>query len=474
MTKSKSSKIILIAVSALAATAVLLATVAALVLRVNAKPRVEAIASEALGMEVHVVGRLAVGFFPGLHVALADVHLRQRGAEVASAGEVDLGIELLPLLHKELRTDRIELKRVTIAIERDYDGRLNIKASAAANGRLPSLDVARMSVSDATVAYADKQSGKGFEAAGCNLDVSRLRLSAGERSDLLKNLSLVAKLACGQIRTKDSAASDLRLSVDGQGGIFRFDPVTMQLFDGQGSGAVRADFTGSVPIYQVRYRLRQFRLEEFFKNLSPKPIGEGLMDFSATLSLRGNTTGALLATVAGMVSLGGDDLRLAIGNLDEKLSRYESSQSFNLIDVGAFFFAGPLGVAVTKGYNLARIFQGTEGTTTIRTLVSEWQVEDGVAQARDVAMATRVNRIALRGSLDFVNGRYDEVTVAVIDAKGCVRVQQKVHGPFMNPVVEKPSVLRTLTGPTRTLLRQARSLLGGKCALFYAGSVAPP
>jgi AsmA protein len=473
MTKSNSSKIILIAVSALAATVVLLATVVALVLRVNAKPRVEAIASEALGMEVHVGGRLRIGFLPGLHVALADVHLRHGGMEVASAGEVNLGVELLPLLHKELRTDRIELKRLTIAIERDHDGKLNIDASSEANGRLPLLDVARVSVSDATLAYADKQSGKGFEAARCNLDGSRLRLSAGERSDLLKSLSLVAKLACGQIRTKDSVASDLRLSVDAQGGILRFDPVTMQLFGGHGSGDVRADFTGSVPIYQVRYRLTQFRLEEFFKVLSPKSIGEGSMDFSATLSLRGKTTDAQLPTAAGVVSLRGDNLRLAIGDLDEKLSRYESSQSFNLIDVGAFFFAGPLGLAVTKGYNFARIFQGAEGTTTIRKLVSEWQVEHGVAQARDVAMATRANRIALQGGLDFVSGQYDELTVSVIDAKGCVRVQQKVHGPFLNPVVEKPSALGTLTGPTRTLLRQARSLLGGKCAVFYAGSVAP-
>jgi AsmA protein len=473
MTKTKSSKIILIAVSALAATVVLLATVAALVLRLNAKPRVEAIASEALGMELHVGGRLTIRFLPGLHVALADVHLRQRGAEVASAGEVDLGIELLPLLHKELRTDRIELKRVTIAIERNHDGRLNIDPLSEANARLPPLEVARVFVSDATLAYADKQSGKGFEAAGCDLDVSRLRLSAGERSHLLKNLSLVAKLACGQIRTKDSAASDLRLSVDGTDGILRFDPVTMQLFGGHGSGTVRADFTGSVPIYQVRYRLTQFRLEEFFKILSPKSIGEGSMDFSATLSLRGKTTDAQLPTATGVASLRGDNLTLAIGNLDEKLSRYKSSQSFNLIDVGAVFFAGPLGLAVTKGYNFARIFQGAEGTTPIRTLVSEWQVEHGVAHARDVAMATRANRIALQGGLDFVSGQYDDLTLAVIDAKGCARVQQKVHGSFLNPVVEKPSALETLTGPTRTLLRQAKKLLGGKCAVFYAGSVAP-
>lgn len=474
MTRSKSSRIILIAVSALAVTAVLLATIAAVLLRVNFKARVDAIASETLGMEVHVGGRLAIGFLPGLHVVLADVHLRQRGAEVASAAEVDLGIELLPLLRKQLRTDRIELRRLTISIERGYDGRLNSAALSEANGRLPPLDVARVSVSDATLAYADKQSGKVLEAAGCNLEVSRLRLSAGESSDLLKNLSFAAKLACAQIRTKDLAAIDLRLSVDGQGGILRFDPVTMQLFDGHGSGSVRADFTGSEPIYQVRYSLTQFRLEEFLKTLSPKSIGEGLMDFSAALSLRGKTVDAQLPTAAGVVSLRGDNLRLAIGDLDEKLSRYESSQSFNLIDVGAFFFAGPLGLAVTKGYNFARIFEGTAGSTTIRTLVSEWQVEDGVAHASDVAMATRKNRIALRGGLDLVSGRYDEVTVAVIDARGCARVQQKVHGPFLNPIVDKPSVLGTLTGPTRTLLRQARSLLGAKCAVFYAGSVAPP
>jgi len=473
MTKTKSSRIILIAVGALAAVAVLLATGAALVLRLNSRPQVEAIASEALGMEVHVGGRLTIGFLPGLHVALADVHLRQRGAEVASAAEVDLGIELLPLLHKELRTDRIKLKRLTLAIERDHDGKLNIDSSSEDNGTLPPLDVARVFASDATLAYADKQSGKAFEATGCNLDASSLRLSGGERRGLLKNLSFAAKLSCGQVRTKDSVASDLRLAVDAQGGIFRFDPVTMQLFGGHGSGNVRADFTSSVPIYQVSYRLTQFRLEEFFKVLSPKSIGEGSMDFSATLSLRGKTTDAQLPTAAGVVALRGDNLRVAIGDLDEKLSRYESSQSFNLIDVGAFFFAGPLGLAVTKGYDFARVFQGAQGTTTIRTLVSQWQVEHGVAHATDVAMATRANRIALQGGLDFVSGQYDELTVAVIDAKGCARVQQKVHGPFMNPVVEAPGTLGTLTGPTRTLLRQARRLLGGKCAVFYAGSVAP-
>jgi AsmA protein len=80
----------------------------------------------------------------------------------------------------------------------------------------------------------------------------------------------------------------------------------------------------------------------------------------------------------------------------------------------------------------------------------------------------------LKGGLDFISGRYDHVIVAVIDAKGCAIVQQKVDGPFLNPVLENPNIVGTITGPVRTLLRQAKSLLGGKCEVFYTGSVAAP
>jgi hypothetical protein len=145
------------------------------------------------------------------------------------------------------------------------------------------------------------------------------------------------------------------------------------------------------------------------------------------------------------------------------------------VDVGAFFFAGPVGLAVTKGYNFASILQGSGGRSEIRTLVSDWKVERGVALSQDVAMATNENRVALQGGLDFVNERFDDVTVALINAKGCIRAQQKIHGPFKEPVVEKPSTLKSLTGPVVRLLEKVGKLFpGGECEVFYAGSVAPP
>jgi hypothetical protein len=77
----------------------------------------------------------------------------------------------------------------------------------------------------------------------------------------------------------------------------------------------------------------------------------------------------------------------------------------------------------------SRVFEGSDGSTMMRTLVSKWQVEHGVAQAKDAAMATPENRVALKGGLSFINGYFDEVTVALIDAKGCaVRSRHRGDG----------------------------------------------
>lgn len=476
---SRPSKPLLLVAGVLVGLVVLVAAVAALVLRADAKPRLEAAASEALEMEVRVGGRAGVGFFPGLHVSLGDVSARKLGAEIGSAGEVEVGIELLPLLHGEVWIRTVEARRVRIAIERDRDGKLNVSRTSAADRTRPALDVKKISVTDATLLYSNRQSGRELEAADCSLDVSHLQLSPDQDPDAPGKLSVSAELACARIRSDGATLSDVQFSVDGKDGVLDLDPLTMRLFGGQGSGKVHADLTGSVPVYDVHYSLAQFRIDDFLKFLSPKNaerkgVRDGVMDFSANLTLRGKTLDALTRSAAGEASVQGENLKLEIGDLDHKFSRYESSQSFNLVDVGAFFFAGPLALGVTKGYDFARVFEGSGGSTTIRVLVSEWRVEGGVAHATDVAMATPKNRVALKGALDFVNGRFDEVTVALIDAEGCARARQKIRGPFGKPEIEKPDVLSAMTGPARKLIRQARHLFGGKCEVFYAGSVGPP
>ena len=102
-------------------------------------------------------------------------------------------------------------------------------------------------------------------------------------------------------------------------------------------------------------------------------------------------------------------------------------------------------------------------------------MNDGVAEAKDVAFATRKNRIAMKGKLDVVNERFVDITVAVLDAKGCTKVRQKISGPFRNPKLDKVSTLETAIEPILGLFQQTKHLVGrGECKPFYTGTVAQP
>jgi AsmA protein len=195
--------------------------------------------------------------------------------------------------------------------------------------------------------------------------------------------------------------------------------------------------------------------------------------------MAGKDADAITRSSDGNASLHGTDLTLAVGNLDAELSEYRKTQHFNLVDLGAFLLAGPIGLAVTKGYDYAKVISSSGGSSKIQTLISEWHVDHGVAQATDVAMSTRSNRIALKGGFDVVNQSFQDVTVAVIDREGCPVVEQKVRGSFSHPDVGEPNIVSSLAGPAVHLLDKARHLVGGPvavghCQVFYAGALPPP
>src|SRR3984893_6484012 len=157
---SKSPKLILLVAGGLVGALIFIAVVLLLILGVNAKRQVQTLVSDALEMEVNVGGRLGIGFFPSLRITMENVQIRNRGFEIASAAQASLGIELFPLLHKKVRMDSVGLKHVRISIERRRDGGFNFETRTEPKRTFPPMDVARVSLSDATLLYTDQQSGK--------------------------------------------------------------------------------------------------------------------------------------------------------------------------------------------------------------------------------------------------------------------------------------------------------------------------
>ncbi len=65
------------------------------------KPRVQAAASEATGLDVRIAGKLALSFFL-FGVSTKDVRVASKGVELGSVESLELAIDPLPLLKRKL------------------------------------------------------------------------------------------------------------------------------------------------------------------------------------------------------------------------------------------------------------------------------------------------------------------------------------------------------------------------------------
>jgi uncharacterized protein involved in outer membrane biogenesis len=462
--------------AAIVAAALLAVVLLAMVLLLDPsahQARIEAAASRVLGMEVSVGGPLALRWRPGAHLVLGDVRARKHGADILTARQAVLGIELRSLIGGDVRVHSVALQDGTFAIVRGRDGRFNFQKDTPPDAPRPARDLPDVSFERATITYADARSERRIEARGCRGDLRRVHTAGGPRR-LLAGLSFEGDAACAEVRSGGIALVDARTSARATAGVIEFQPLSVRLFDVTSNGRARADFSGALPAYRIEQTLQQFPIEQLLKALSLREVASGRMNLTARLAMQGHGAQALQRSMQGTVSLRGQGLVYHGADLDARFARFESSQSLNLFDVGALLLAGPAGLLVTKGYELASAAQEVQGKSEIRTLVSDWVIERGVARAQDVALATPANRVALKGNIDLVDDRFEGMTIALVDPKGCAKVRQPVRGALGKPVLDRPNPIEVIAGPAVRLLKKGAELAGAECEVFYAGAVPAP
>lgn len=477
--KARTKKALLILLAVAAALAVALA-VFVRTFDINPyKPQIEEAVSRATGMEVRINGRMGLTLWPRAGVSLEEILIRNKGAEVAAIRKAVVEVMLLPLLRKEVLISRVVVVSPRLSITRDKKGRFNFETEKRPAPR-PGERAARpfkmenISVKDAHLRYLDEQTGKKAEADGCILTVKDLSGGGGE---FLSVLSFKGVLSCAEVKANGLAISDMRAVMKAGKGEFEADPITMKVFGGGGKGSVRGAVTGKRPEFSANLTISKFRFEEMLAAFKQKKTMRGELDLNARLAANGGNVDEMKRTAEGEVSLRGHDLVFEGLDLDRVLEKYEKSQQINPSDVSAFFMAGPLGALLAKGYDFGNIYkESLGGKSAIRKLVSDWKVEKGVAEAKDVAFTTNKNRVALKGKLDFNRERFEGLTVAVLNARSCAVYSQKIEGSFKNPRIDKPSiVMRSLMGPILSLTKKPLEMLeGGKCEVFYRGSVEQP
>jgi uncharacterized protein involved in outer membrane biogenesis len=462
------------------ATLVVVALIVIFLLNIQSfKPQIEAAASNVLGMDVRIKGRLGIALFPGIGISLNDISVRNKGADVVAVEKMNIGLEFIALTRREVRISRIGLIKPVFSLVRQKNGTFNFEKPGRASSERP-LAVEKISISQGRAFYTDERSSYKIEVDGVDATMRNLSYGGADGAEPFKSISFSGDISCKTLLINNITLTSLVLRTAVGNGMLDVNPVSMNIFGGKGKGSIHVDVTGASPHYRVVAAVDRFRIEALTQAFSPgtipQEIMEGTANFSSDLTATGKSVDEAMRSLNGKLSLNGEDVMLYSIDIDALIPKYERSQNFNLVDVGAYFLAGPFGPVLTKSYNFASLYKKSQvGKRDITKLVLIWNVKNGIAWATDVALATKKHRIAMKGGLDFNDDRFVDVTAAVLDKRGCAVYSQKMHGPFRKPQIEKVSIFKSVTGSLSNALEDARQFIQGeKCEVFYSGSVAQP
>jgi len=327
----------------------------------------------------------------------------------------------------------------------------------------------------ATLIHLDAKTGEKTELKGIKLAVKGLSV-ADTSGEIINNLSFTGNMDCKEVLRKGFRIENLEGPVKADKGVFSLTALTMDVFGGKGEGDAIVNNSEADVVYRINLKVSKLEFGKLGASFGTTQLISGKGDLAASLTVKERKSRILLRNLDGTFSLRGDNLVTHTVDLDEILSKYETSQKFSLVDLGAFFIAGPLGTVLLKGYHYGDVYYKTKGGQgTITQLVSHWKIDNGEADATDCAFATRRHRVAIKGRLNLVSERYDNVVVALLDDKGCVKLKQGITGPFDSPQISAVSTVESLAGPLLDLYRKSKRFVqAGKCEVFYKGSVRQP
>lgn len=198
-------------------------------------------------------------------------------------------------------------------------------------------------------------------------------------------------------------------------------------------------------------------------------LGRG--DFKTDLRWKSDSEKPFFEALEAAFKLEGRDLKIYGIDLDDVIDKFQRSQKFNLADIGAVMFAGPAGIAVTKGADFARLaFIKAGDSTQVKHFLAEWKMRNGILAAQDVAMSTNNNLISTDGWYNIKNDSLD-FKISVLDQRGCDLVGQRIYGNVLNPEYGKVKLLKTFLGPVTNFFRNIGM---AKCDTIYSGNVEYP
>lgn len=451
------------------------------------RTQLERVLTDATGLTTRIKGTITATLFPAPGVSLGGITMEHDGNTVVAATSFNVNFDLLPLFDHKLIPHHVDIDQLWLQLPADARARpvlalkpANTSATLARDTFGLKIDLPdRIELHNSTIVVRSPTNDELHFVRGLNLAVhpvqNRLSLLPGHVDQPGDEWLLQLYLNFEQAKFDHLVMGPSRFSA-------RFGPHSgkaelndSNVFDGMANGTLAWQLANGVPEYQANLTLADFNAGKSVLMFRPSSFIQGRLNVSANLASKGSSLDQLLANASGDVKMEGKDLDLVSTNLDELVTQIIKSKQYNLVDAAAYFFIGPFAVSATKSLdyaNVAREFSkpGT-APNKVKRIHTSWRLSNGIATAQDVAMQTQRYLLALKGGVNLVNKTFDNVTIGVVNSRGCAIATQKFYGSIASPSMEKTNILLSLTRPMLdALTKSAKGLVDSKCETpFYSG-----
>ena len=308
-----------------------------------------------------------------------------------------------------------------------------------------------------------------FDLRDLSLSAKDINYSTSDSSDFMKSLSFEIALKVKNANTNHFDTDNLDYEIEAKKGIYRINLNESLFFDQNGEGLIVASPFEKTPRYELKYKVRQIDVSQLFSTFKEDTLIIGKMDMDIEIALSGNSKKEIMHSINGRVLLKGKDLTMYGLDLDKVIDRFKRSQKFTLADAGAVVLMGPAGLLVTKGSDFASLVVLNPGEMSeVAELSSDWEFNNGVMNLADVAFTTQENRMAFKGSVDFLTDSLN-IQIGLLNELGCSLYSQDIYGTLDSLEYGKVKVMKSLLAPVTNLVTSEK-----KCDVFYDGKINQP
>lgn len=435
------------------------------------KPVIEDEISYALGMEITIEGNINARLLPSFSVVLDDIMLKNTDDVQIWIERAELQLPLTSLFSSEIKIRGLRINKPEVIVINRSMIDSGIPAEKQSYVDVDSLDwgidLVDVKIINGTFNFFDSNQRDTIIINGINIRSDYIHARGNTDTLKLEDLDARGLFTASNARINSTSFDNINLDLNIHNSKITISNKSEGPNEQEYTGKAIIDFTSDIPVYSIRQDILQFKIETFLARFNDDTLLKGVMDFSLNIDFSGKTSTSRWLSSSGEISLKGKNLTLYGVNLDLIAQKYSRSQKFNLVDVGALFLAGPVGIAVTKGRDFTDLLIANKGDSTqIIEFMSQWSLKAGELYTEDVAFSTTKSRIALRGGLNIWQQKFNQLDFALVNDYGCAVFYQHLDGSFYDPEISDVKVVKTLLGPVKNIFT------GKKCKeVFYEGTV---